>query len=150
MRRVLLFLIILSLGCIFVFSQGEGVRRYVAAHDTALKESSWFFAKDLASLSLGNAVTLVREEGKWAQVKTETLTGWVLGSSLSVRRILASGAGATASELSLAGKGFSPELEAEYRKDGLDYSIVDAMEKIDVGREELFQFINEGRLAWGQ
>jgi hypothetical protein len=69
---------------------------------------------------------------------------------LSVRRILASGSGATASELSLAGKGFSPELEAEYRKGGLDYSIVDAMENTVIGKEELFEFISEGRLAWGQ
>jgi hypothetical protein len=104
----------------------------------------------LWNLSLGDAVTLVREDGKWTQIRTNTLTGWVLSSSLNTRRTLASGAGATASELSLAGKGFSPELEMEYRNGGLDYSVVDAMENMVIGSGELLEFIVEGRLARGQ
>jgi hypothetical protein len=53
-----------------------------------LKESAAFFAKDLGSLSLGDEVTLVREGGKWTQVRTGAIIGWVLGSSLSSRRII--------------------------------------------------------------
>jgi len=124
--------------------------RYVAVQSAPLKESASSFAKDLGSLSLGDAVTLVREGGKWTQVRAGAITGWVLGSSLSVRRITSSGTNALASELALAGKGFSPELEMEYRKSGLDYSIVDMMENTVIGTDELLEFINEGRLARGQ
>jgi hypothetical protein len=55
-----------------------------------------------------------------------------------------------ATEISLAGKGFSSELEMEYRESGLDYSVVDMMESTLIGAEELFEFISEGRLAKGQ
>jgi hypothetical protein len=150
MKRVFQFLIIVLHAGVLVFSQTGGTRRYVAVHSAALKESANYFSKDLGSFSLGDTVTLVREGGKWAQVKTDTLTGWVLSSSLSVRRILASGAGATASEMAFSGKGFSSEQEMEYKKSGLDYSVVDAMENILIGAEELLQFISDGRLARGQ
>ena len=150
MKRILLFLMILSLACIFVFSQADGIRRYVAVHTAVIKASANYFAKDLGSLPLGDMVTLVSDKGKWTQVRTDAITGWVLSSSLSVRRIIASGSSATASELSLAGKGFSPELELEYMKSGLDYSVVDTMENILIGKEELFGFISDGRLAKGQ
>jgi len=119
-------------------------------HSAPIKESASFFAKDLGSLSLGDAVTLVREGGKWSQVRTGAITGWVLSSSLSVRRIVSSGVSAVATEIPLAGKGFSPELEMKYREGGLDYSIVDMMENTLIGAEELFEFISEGRLAKGQ
>jgi len=150
MKRILLFLTMLLLTCVFVFSQANQTMRYVAVQSAPLKESTAFFAKDLGSLSLGDAVTLVREEGKWTQVRTGAIIGWVLSSSLSVRRITSSGTNALASELALAGKGFSPELEMEYRKSGLDYSIVDIMENTVIGTDELLKFISEGRLARGQ
>ena len=139
-------MLILSIVCVSVFPQAEGIRRYVAVYSAPLKEQAVFFAKDLGSLSLGDTVTLVREDGKWTQVRVGTITGWVLSSSLSTRRILTSGINATATEIALAGKGFSPELEMAYRKSGLDYSIVDMMEKTVIGTEELLEFISEGRL----
>jgi hypothetical protein len=150
MKSILLSLMILSLVCTSVFSQAGGIRLYVAVHKAAIKESASFFAKDLGSLSLGDAVTLVREGGKWSQVRSGAITGWVLASSLSVRKIVSSGSNAMAMEVSLAGKGFSSELEMEYREGGLDYSIVDMMENTLIGAEELFEFISEGHLAGGQ
>jgi hypothetical protein len=150
MKSVLLSLMLLYIVCASVFSQTEGIRRYVAVHKAPIKESASFFAKDLRSLSLGDAVTLVREGGKWTQVRTGAITGWVLGSSLSVRKIVSSGSNAMATEISFAGKGFSSELEMEYRESGLDYSVVDMMENTLIGAEELFEFVGEGRLAKGQ
>ena len=147
MKRFLLLLIMIFFGQ-FLFSQA-GIR-YVAVENEALKESNWFFARNLGSFSLGDAVTLIREEGKWSHVRTETLSGWMLSSSLSARRILPSGTAASAAELALAGKGFSPDIEIEYRRNGLDYSIVDSMENIIIAPEELLVFIVEGRLAGGQ
>jgi len=150
MRRALLILIIQFFSCSLVFSQVEGIRRYVAVNNVPIKESASFFAKDLGSLSLGDMVILVREGSKWTQVRSGAITGWILGSSLSVRKIVSSGITATATEVALAGKGFSSELEMGYRESGLDYSIVDMMENTLVGAEELFEFISEGHLARGQ
>jgi len=122
----------------------------VVVHKAPLKETASFFANDLGSLSLGDTVTLVRERGKWTQIRAGAITGWVLSSSLSARRIVSSGVNAMATEVSLAGKGFSSELEMEYRESGLDYSIVDMMESTLIGAEELLEFISEGHLARGQ
>jgi predicted Zn-dependent protease len=49
-------------------------------------------------------------------------------------------------EIALAGKGFSPEIELEYRKNGLDYSSVDMMEILNIDDNDLRKFIDDGRL----
>ena len=149
MKRILgLALLILCVGS-FAFSQAGG-RRYVAVKTAALKASGSSFAQDVGNLSLGDEVTLISDNGKWAQVRSGNLTGWVNSSSLSSRRIVAAGSTATVSEVALAGKGFSPDVEIEYRKNGLDYSMVDSMEKIVIPADELERFITEGRLARGE
>jgi uncharacterized protein YgiM (DUF1202 family) len=149
MRRFLLFLIIIC-AAFPVFSQSGGNRRYVAVQNAAVKDSNGFFARDLGTLPLGEEVNLVRDDGKWAQIQARNINGWVSSSSLSTRRVVASGASASVSEVALAGKGFSPETEMEYRKSGLDYSAVDSMERLTIPANELFGFINEGHLARGE
>jgi SH3-like domain-containing protein len=157
MRRfLLLFAVVFYIGgggeraCVPVFSQDRGIIRFVSVQSTTIKESTGFFARELGNLSLGDEVILIGENGKWSRIRFGNLTGWVTSTSLSARRIVASGTNASATELALAGKGFSPEMEVEYRKTGLDYSVVDFMEKITIPREELLGFITEGRLARGE
>jgi len=150
MRRfLLLFAVIFHIG-VPVFSQNRGILRYISVLKAPIKDSTGFFARELGTLSLGNEVTLISESGKWSQIRSGNLTGWVTSTSLSVRRIVASGTNATATEISMAGKGFSPEMEMEYRKTGLDYSMVDFMETITIPRDELLGFITEGELARGE
>jgi hypothetical protein len=150
MRRfLLLFAVIFHIG-VPVFSQNMGIIRYISVLKASVKESTGFFAGELGTLSLGNEVTLISESGKWSQIRSGELKGWVTTTSLSARRIVTSGTNATTSEISLAGKGFSPEMEMEYRKTGPDYSMVDFMETITIPREELLGFITEGALARGE
>jgi hypothetical protein len=133
-----------------LFSQAAGNKRYVAVQSAIVKDSAGFFAKELGSLPLGTELTVVRENGKWTEVRAGNLAGWVVSSSLSVRRVVASTSNVTAGEVALAGKGFSPDVEIEYKKNGLDYSMVDSMERITVPADSLLQFITEGRLARGE
>ena len=150
MKRILcLALLILCIGS-FAFSQAGGGKRYVAVKTVALKSSSGHLASEVGSLSLGAEVTLIKDDGKWAQIKSGNLTGWVASSSLSSRRVVSSGSTASVSEVALAGKGFSPDVEIEYRKNGLDYSAVDSMERIVIPANELERFITDGRLARGE
>ena len=150
MRRFLLLIAFAFFISPLVFSQVEGSRRYVAMSNAVLKDSTGFLAKELEILTFGDEVMMLREDGKWSQVRTRNQTGWLPTTSLSARRILMSGASATATELSLAGKGFSQEIEIEYRRNGLNYSVVDSMENINILMDELQRFIAEGRLASGQ
>ena len=149
MRRLLLLLAITFCIGSQLFSQSQGNRRYVSVQTAVLKESTGFFAKDLATLSLGDEVTLLSEDGKWAEIRVGNRNGWITSTSLSARRIVSSGAAIAATEFAMAGKGFSPEMEVEYRKNGLDFSLVDSMEKMAMPREELLRFITEGRLGRG-
>jgi uncharacterized protein YgiM (DUF1202 family) len=150
MKRIFLILTLVLLVSPLLFSQAPRTARYVSVQTAPLKDSTGFFAKEVGNLSLGTEVTVVREDGKWTQVQAGNLSGWVASASLSARRVVASNANVSASEVALAGKGFSPDMEMEYRKNGLDYSEVDRMEKLVVPAGDLLQFINEGRLSRGE
>jgi len=150
MQRFLFLLVMAFCTGTVIFSQSGKNTRYVAVQSVVLKDSTGFFAKEVGNLPLGTAVTLVRDDGKWAEVRAGNLAGWVSSASLSARRVIAANSSVTASEVALAGKGFSPDTEIEYKKNGLDYSMVDSMEKITVPTNDLLRFIDEGRLAKGE
>jgi hypothetical protein len=150
MRRFLLVFVFVFCIIVPAFSQNRGNIRYISVLNTTLNDSPVFFAKEVVKLSLGNEVTLISVNGKWSQVRFGNLTGWIATTTLSLRKIVASGTTATATEISMAGKGFSPEMEMEYRKTGLDYSMVDYMEEITIPKEELLSFITQGSLARGE
>jgi uncharacterized protein YgiM (DUF1202 family) len=150
MKRFLFLLLVMLCAGFVVFAQADRSMRYVAVQTAAVKDSTGFFAKDLGSLSLGDAVRLIREDGKWSQIQAGNVTGWVASSSLTARRVVGSNAAVTASEVAMAGKGFSPDMEMEYKKNGLDYSMVDSMERITVPTDDLRRFVTEGRLSKGE
>jgi uncharacterized protein YgiM (DUF1202 family) len=104
----------------------------------------------LANLPLGTEVTVVLENGKWTQIQTGNRQGWIASASLSARKVVASNTAVTASDVALAGKGFSPETEMEYKRNGLDYSVVDSMENTNIPNDDLLRFITEGRLNRGE
>ena len=149
MRYFLLFVTLISMGPL-LFSQTRDTR-IVAVQSEDVKESSSNFARSLGSLVMGDSVRLASDDGRWANVSTDTLSGWVRSSSLSSRRILPAGTStATAAEIALAGKGFSPDIELEYRRNGLDFSMVDSMERVVILPQELLNFIREGHLSGGE
>ena len=149
MRRFLLVLIMLLYSGAFIFSQAGANTRYISVQTIALKDSAEYFSQEIGRLSLGDEVILLEETGRWAQIKAGDLTGWVAVSGLSNRRIVPSGTIGSTTELALAGKGFTAELEIEYRKLGLDYSLIDMMERTTIPTAELLGFIVQGRLARG-
>jgi Zn-dependent protease with chaperone function len=149
MKTKILFILMIFV-CTFAFSQTDRSTRYISVQSAPLKDSAGHFAKDLRTLSLGDAVNLVSENGKWSQVRAGNTTGWVASSSLSTRRVVASSSNnASASEIALAGKGFNAASENEFRRSGLDFSTVDAMERITVPSNDLQRFVNDGRLNAG-
>jgi uncharacterized protein YgiM (DUF1202 family) len=150
-RTFLIFLLCLTAAA--VFAQRKGATLYVAVRSVPLKASTGFFAKTVGNLAYGAQVTVLAVNGKWAQVRSGSLTGWTASSNLSSKRVVAQGdnRSASASEMAMAGKGFSEEVEREYKtgKD-LNYSAVDDMEKVMVADGDLLVFIEEGHLAKGE
>jgi uncharacterized protein YgiM (DUF1202 family) len=139
-----------------IFAQKAGDTLYVNVNSAALKSSTGFFASTTGTVRYGDAVRVLAVNGKkWVQVRTgSNITGWIASASLTTKRIStqANTANASAREIALAGKGFSPEVEAEYKKTGgtLNYSAVDAMEQVNVSDRDLLTFIDEGHLARGE
>lgn len=153
-----IFIALFGLCAAGLFAQRAGDTLYVNVNSASLKSSTGFFASNTGTVRYADAVRVLAVKGKWIQVRTASnSTGWIAAASLSSRRITASAnaSSGTAREIALAGKGFSQEVEREYRQDGqsgqsLDYSAVDAMEKAEVSERELLSFIDEGRLAKGE
>jgi len=125
--------------------------QYVSVQKLQLKKSPSYFSGSLASLAYGSQVTVISSKGKWSQVKSGNKTGWVKKASLTKKKISSAGsANASAKEISLAGKGFSQEIENEYKKSsGADYSSVDKMEKLSISDSQEKAFLQEGSLYMG-
>jgi uncharacterized protein YgiM (DUF1202 family) len=148
---IFIFLSCFLIGTIFAQTSKT---MYVAVKNATVKSGTGFFSKELAKLNIGTTLTVLQQKDKWTQVKTGTqpvITGWIASASLTSKRITASGSSASASEIALAGKGFSPAMELEYKADaGLDYSIIDTMESQTIPNEKILEFLTAGQLKKGE
>ncbi|MDR2210709.1 MAG: SH3 domain-containing protein [Spirochaetaceae bacterium] len=150
-------LIITALFCLTaagVFAQKVGDTMYVNVNSANLKSSTGFFASTTGTVRYGDQVRVLGLKSKWVQIRTTgNATGWIPSSSLTTKRIArGTGASASAQEIALAGKGFSPAVEAEYKKSGgtANYAAVDTMERITIPDRDLLAFTEEGHLAQGE
>lgn len=149
MKRLLF---ICAFACIALAISGADTSdRWVSVKTAVLKSSTGWFASKIASVSYGDKVSLVGNKGTWAQVRLSSgKTGWISKANLTTKKIVASGlssVSANAHEISLAGKGFSAEIEDEYKKTSeIDYDAVDDVEKIAVSDADVVKFIADGGL----
>jgi len=150
---ILCFLILLAGGALFA-QIAKGGTAWVSSKTAPVKSSTWFFAGTRGTLQMGEQVSVLQVSGNWAEIRSasnSSLSGWVAVSNLSSKRIVSSGAGASASEIALAGKGFNQEIENAYKTDGsLNYADVDKTEAITVIEDELLKFITDGHLVTGE
>ena len=118
-----------------------------------------FLAPTVTKLVRGDQLTLVEEQKDWYHVKTKDgQDGWINKTSVVDKAVALSTkpgggqGGVSNDEVALAGRGFSPEVEAAYKKDhpNLDYSHVDKIEKLDVDGGALAKFKDEGKIGGGK
>jgi len=129
----------------------------VQVQDGKLRADPSFLGKIIGSVAYGDSVTVIRQQDPWFFVSTKTgqLSGWIHSSALTEKEIVLRAGDAnvqkTASqrEIALAGKGFNPQVENEYKKrnPNLDFGLIDRMEKMIVSDEEIIQFIKDGKLS---
>ena len=156
MKKLFVFfaLILLVSGGLFAQQISTGGTAWISSKTADLKSSTGFFAGKVGTLQMGDQITVLQISGSKIQVRSATnssLSGWVASSSLSTRRIVAAGSSATATEVALAGKGFSQEVEDVYKTEGnLNYADVDRTEAITISQDELYNFVVEGRLNTGE
>lgn len=106
----------------------------------------------------GAKVNLIRQEGEWYKVDYQGTIGWLhrqafpeaAPAKTDLSKMLFGGPvkETRTDEVALAGKGFTPEVEASFRQKnpGLGYAQVDKIETFGVDAARLQQFIQEGGL----
>jgi hypothetical protein len=154
-RSFFIFCLILFVTGLATAQVSAGGTLYVSVRTLTLKSGTGFFAGNRGTLNYGDRVTVMRVDGKFAEVRSaanSSLTGWTATANLSARQVV-SGSSNTASarELALAGKGFNEEVENSYmnQKNNLNYADVDRTEAITVREDDLKKFLEEGRLKMG-
>jgi hypothetical protein len=138
-----------------LFAQSlAGKKVYVSVKEGKLKSSTWFFAGTTGTFSYGDAFTVIGVKGSWVELRgTNDVTGWTSASNVTTRQIINTGnrTSASADELALAGKAYSPEVEKAYKDSSqVDYAAVDLMESFVISDEELLQFMQDGNLNMGE
>lgn len=107
-----------------------------------------------AAVARGETLVFEEAQGDWYRVTTPAgESGWIHRSHVTDSEVKLSprpgGAGAASQdEVELAGRGFTPEVEREYRSrhGDLDFAHVDAIERVVVDPEELARFVAQGKL----
>jgi hypothetical protein len=121
-------------------------------------KSPKFIGPAAGDVSRGAQLTFEEAKGDWYRV-SGNVAGWIHKTNLTERQVTLSskpggeGAGAASrDEVELAGRGFTPQVEGQYREShpNLDFSHVDAIEHTQIDPAELETFVTEGKLAGGQ
>jgi len=117
-------------------------------------KSPKFIGATAGSVSRGDQFVVKEVKGDWYRVEGAA-SGWVHKSSVTDGKVaLTSKPGEAATsvnrdEVELAGRGFTPQVEDEYRSKNpnLDFSHVDAIEKTEVDPAALEAFVADGELG---
>jgi hypothetical protein len=112
-----------------------------------------FIGSTAGNLSRGDQLVVKEVKGDWYKVEG-AVSGWIHKTAVAEGKLDLStqpgggGSGASRDEVELAGRGFSKELENGYRAENpsLDFSHVDAIEKVTIDPGELEAFAREGGL----
>lgn len=152
---------ILLLGAMFflVFPSGGWSQNLtVSLSNQQLYSQPSFTSPPVMPVPQGAQVTLISRQGDWVQVEFQGKRGWlhkaaVAGGGSPVGGLPALLGGGpvrqtTHDEVALAGKGFTPEVEAGFRQKnpGLNYAQVEEVERFQVDPAKLQAFLQEGGL----
>jgi uncharacterized protein YgiM (DUF1202 family) len=148
--------LMLAAGIVFAADQKQ---MSVTVKETPVRATPSYLGKILGTLKYADRVTVLDQPAGtpkgWLKVRGPDgkLQGWVSLSALQEKTIaLKSGTedvaqGAATGEVALATKGFTEEVEKEYKQENkLDYTWVDRMEKFVVTSDQLTAFITQGGL----
>jgi hypothetical protein len=145
-------MIVILLCCLFCLTAAAETLQ-VTTRENAVRGDCRFFAPVRLKVSLGDQLTVRGRKGDWYLVSARGINGCIHKSAVGSRKFASAGRGAasggtSADEVSLAGKGFNPQVEAGYRKSNknLNYPAVDEIIRIQVNEKALESFVLQGGL----
>lgn len=128
---------------------------YICNNTVDVMEKPSARSKKIGALSYSNKVTIIEEKNNWVFIQSDSnnsIKGWVPSGTLTKKKITTQNkaGSANASEIALAGKGFSASIEKEYAQaHNVDFSDIDYIESLSVTDEKNIKFMNEGNLKSG-
>lgn len=128
---------------------------YLGVQSAPIRSTPSPFGKTLGTMSHGTAVTILQKQEGWYMVQTPAgLQGWANQSQFQKDKVVLTAGqstaqtGASAKEQGAAAKGFTPQVEAQYKDKNPDltvaYGKIDRMEKLRASETEVVQFLKEG------
>jgi hypothetical protein len=109
----------------------------VIVRKTSIRRDRQFYAPTVAEAALGDSFTVLAREKGWVRVNSGAGEGWLHESAVTERKVAVSSQGPAggkvdAQDVALAGKGFNPQVESEYRRKNpqADFAAVDRMEQL--------------------
>lgn len=151
--KVLVCVSVLFLSAGVVSSDGGAMS--VQVRTGQVRSTPSFLAPVVEQVSYGDQVPVLQQRGGWSEVQTLSgRQGWIHGSALSAKKIVLQAGKEDArtdgsgKEITLAGKGFNPETEKEFksRHAGADFASVDRMETIRITPAQIRDFLGSGAL----
>ncbi len=129
----------------------------VQVDETKLRATPAYYGAVVATVNYAERLIIIDTKGPWvkASLPHGRAAGWLHISALTGKR-LAPKAGSknaptsvSSGELSAAEKGFTEQIEADYREKNRDvsFSWVDKMERINVTPEQSAAFLREGQVT---
>jgi hypothetical protein len=121
-----------------------------------LRSNPSFLGKIVETLAYGDRVEVLEESVDWIRVGLpgSGISGWIHNSALTKKKIaLRAGsevAEVSGSEIVIAGKGFTEQVEEEFKLENqeIDYAWIDRMEgEFVVSQDEIQDFLKEGDLS---
>ncbi len=155
-RGWLLIMVLAALLCSPVLAGAETMK--VAQGNQSLLSEPNFSGTPIAPVPTGAEVNVVTASGDWYKVEYQGNTGWMHRGAFAQAQapkmglpgmLFGGGVKETKSdEVALAGKGFTPEVEAGYRQKhpDMNFAQVDQVEGFKVDNAKLQAFIKEGGL----
>ncbi len=126
----------------------------VQVRETTVRAEPKAFGKPLVKLAYGDKVTVLSTQSGWAKVSLAKGAGWVSLSALTGKNVdLKAGErdvsqSASSEEVALATKGFTQEIEDEYKTEKqVDYTWVDKMCAYTVTLDQVSAFAISGGVA---
>ncbi len=145
--------VILAAAAVVVAAPKAGSVVTVRVMSAKVMKSPKFIGPAAGAVARGDQLTIAEIKGDWYRV-TGAAKGWINRTNVMEGKVALSskpggGGAASRDEVELAGRGFTPDVEQEYRgkHPDLDFSHVEAIEATGLDFAELEAFVAEGELG---
>ena len=149
-------LVIVLLGATAAAAPRRGAVITVRVLTAKVMKAPRFIGPIAGDVSRGQHLAFEEARGDWYRVAAPA--GWIHRTNLTEQKVVlssrpgdASGSTASRDEIELAGRGFTPQVERQYRSahPALDFRHVDAIERAQLDPAALEAFVVDGKLAVG-